>query len=220
VDAAIILERAALCNSRLRIGDGRLHGREIAGWSERTSGGRKPEIRLHRAAAFCAMTTVAGNAAVDSTKEVPMFAPRLAVLLTALVGLSFISAARAQCGPVAGTGCPGAAPLICVGPPQINQMAFINYVSFNPLDMVLNSINLDGTPLLLPVGIACVPGCIVTGLPEYFVSGFGVAPLHFFVPNDPNLIGLDIYGQAFIAPAATGYSCWHASNAIKGTVLP
>lgn len=153
-----------------------------------------------------------------------MFAPRLAVLLTALVSLSFASAVRAQCGPLAGTGCPGggpaAAPLICVGPPQINQMGFINYVSYNPLDMVLNSINLDGTLLQLPVGLACVPGCILAGMPEMWVFGLGVVPLYFFVPNNPNLIGLEVFGQAFIAPAATGYSCWYASNAIKGTVQP
>lgn len=149
-----------------------------------------------------------------------MVAPRLAVLLTALVSLSFVSAARSQCVPVAGTGCPGVAPLSCSGPPQLNQPSQINYMSWNPLDLVLNSINLDGTPLLLPVGIACVPGCVIAGAPAMTVFGFGVAPLYFFVPNDPNLIGLDIFGQAFVAPAAMGYSCWYATNAIKGTVLP
>lgn len=135
------------------------------------------------------------------------------------IAIATASTATSQCAAVPGTGCGGAIPLVCVGPPQINQMAQVTYAA-GPADLVLSSINFDGTLLGLPLGLACGPGCVLAGLPAAWAFGVGACQFLFFVPNNPGLVGMQFYGQAFYAPAALGYSCWLGSNAIVGTVIP
>lgn len=146
---------------------------------------------------------------------------RMSLLAVSLSAVAFFApGASAQCNPVPGTGCPGAAPLVCTGPPQINQFAQVAYVAPGPLDLVLAGINLDGTLFPLPLGLGCAPGCVVAGLPTATNFGIGAAQFVFFVPNNPTLVGLNIFGQAFYSSAAAGYPCWIASNALLGTVVP
>lgn len=146
---------------------------------------------------------------------------RLPSFLLALAAtLHPTTTATAQCASIPGTGCPGTLPLVCSGPPQLNQVAQITYVAPGPLDIVVSSINLDGTLIGLPVGFACGPGCVLAGFPAAWAVGFGAAQFLFFVPNNAGLIGLPIFGQALYAPANLGYTCWLASNALVGNVIP
>jgi len=141
---------------------------------------------------------------------------RLSSMLLAL-GTLFSAATNvgAQCVPIPGTGCPGATPLICLGPPRIGQVAQVSYAGNG---LVVAQLSLDGPVWPLPLPLACAPGCFLAGTPLVYTMGFGATQLLFMVPNDPLFVGFTYIGQGYMVPA--GQNCVTASNAIRGTVVP
>ena len=144
---------------------------------------------------------------------------RLSSIVLALAAALFVpdQSAHAQCAVVPGTGCAGAPPLVCLGPPKLGQLAQVSYAAPG---LVIAGL-FAGAPLItLPFGLGCVPGCVLAGQPLYTVGGVGAAQLIFMVPNNPGFVGLSYFGQAVYLPNYPAQSCLMASNALRGTIVP
>lgn len=141
-------------------------------------------------------------------------------LRAASLSLILAGASRAQCAPVAGTGCTNSLQPACTQAPRIGQQFEIclsaGATFGGPVAIGLFTCGprttFTGAPLC-----ASSPSCTLVGMPLVLFSAPNRACLSGVLPNDPNLVGVSVCVQG-IHTVAREPGCLVASQAVTVTL--